>query len=227
MKRSEINAILASSKALMDEHNFRLPPFAFWGPDDWKDRGHECDEIRRNMLGWDITDFGLGQFERSGLVLFTIRNGNYHNPDDPKPYAEKIMVLREGQLCPLHFHWKKIEDIINRGGGNLLIQLFASDENEQVDERSEVEVSTDGVVQRVPAGGEVTLAPGESVTLVQGLYHKFWVEPGGGATLIGEVSAVNDDNADNRFAEEMGRFPQIEEDEPVLHYLCNEYPPAD
>ena len=44
--------------------------------------------------------------------------------------------------------------------------------------------------------------------------------------LIGEVSAVNDDKTDNCFAEKMGRFPKIEEDEPALHLLCNEYPLA-
>jgi D-lyxose ketol-isomerase len=56
------------------------------------------------------------------------------------------------------------------------------------------------------------------------MYHSFWAE--GGKTLIGEVSMVNDDNADNRFYEPMGRFPQIEEDEEALYLLCNEYPAA-
>ena len=28
---------------------------------------HEYDEIRDNMLGWDITDYGLGQFDEVGF----------------------------------------------------------------------------------------------------------------------------------------------------------------
>ena len=226
MRRSEINAILVWAKDFAAGHGFHLPPFAFWTPQDWAQKGHECDEIRRNMLGWDITDFGSGQFSRSGLAIFTIRNGNNTNPDDPKPYAEKLLLLREGQLCPLHFHWKKIEDIINRAGGNLAIRLFGSTGEEEVDRESPVTVSTDGVVRTVPAGGVVTLTHGESITLTQGMYHEFWAEKGTGPVLIGEVSAVNDDTSDNRFARQIGRFPEIEEDESPLHYLCNEYPPA-
>jgi hypothetical protein len=61
---------------------------------------------------------------------------------------------------------------------------------------------------------------------LQRLYHKFWAERGKGKVLIGEVSAVNDDNKDNRFHKPIGRFPTIEEDEPPLHLLCSEYPPA-
>jgi len=226
MKRSEINAILREGKDFIASQGFHLPPFAFWTPEDWKHKGHECDEIRKNMLGWDVTDFARGDFERFGLLLFTLRNGNYNDPNDPKPYAEKIMVARPRQMTPMHFHWKKIEDIIVRGGGNLVVKLFNSTKDEQIDRETPVTVSLDGVVKEFPPGAEVVLEPGESITLVQGLYHSFWAEPGKGPVLIGEVSAVNDDNVDNRFAEPLPRFPEIEEDEPPLHYLCNEYPDA-
>jgi D-lyxose ketol-isomerase len=36
----------------------------------------------------------------------------------------------------------------------------------------------------------------------------------------------NDDNTDNFFLEELGRFPAIEEDEPAYRLLCTEYPAA-
>ena len=65
-----------------------------------------------------------------------------------------------------------------------------------------------------------------SITLPQRQYHAFWAERGHGSVLIGEVSMVNDDNTDNRFYETQGRFPTIEEDEPPLYLLCNEYPAA-
>ena len=67
------------------------------------------------------------------------------------------------------------------------------------------------------------MTPGESITLLPRQYHKFWAEPGAGVCLVGEVSKVNDDNTDNRFYEEVGRFPEIEEDEPARFVLCNEY----
>ena len=52
------------------------------------------------------------------------------------------------------------------------------------------------------------------------------MEPGSGSELIGEVSQCNDDKIDNRFYEDIGRFPKIEEDEEPYRLLCNEYPVA-
>ena len=40
--------------------------------------------------------------------------------------------------------------------------------------------------------------------------------------MAGEVSQVNDDKKDNYFLEKVGRFADIEEDEDILHPLCNE-----
>ena len=70
------------------------------------------------------------------------------------------------------------------------------------------------------------LTPGMSISIPPRLYHDFEVEPGTGPVLIGEVSAVNDDQSDNRFLPPVGRFPSIEEDEPPYRLLCTEYPPA-
>ena len=132
MKRSEINNYIRQAKELFNKAGFNLPPFAFWSPDEWKGKGPEADEIRENALGWDITDFGCGRFETQGLLLFTIRNGNYQNPERyPKKYAEKIMIVKPEQVTPMHFHWKKREDIINRSGGNLVLELYKSSEDEQ------------------------------------------------------------------------------------------------
>ena len=132
MKRSKVNALMTSAKSFIRECGFHLPPFAFWSPEDWESKGTECDGIRRGGLGWDITDFGSGEFDRFGLLLFTIRNGI---PEEAmaggKSYAEKIMIVEEGQVTPCHFHWKKQEDIINRGGGDLAIRLWASNEAEE------------------------------------------------------------------------------------------------
>ncbi len=224
MKRSEINQIIQEAEAFVRKFSFVLPPFAFWTPAQWAEQDSTCDEIRDNMLGWDVTDWGLGDMKKAGLVLFTLRNGNQKNPSYPKPYAEKILISQENQLCPMHFHWFKMEDIINRGGGTLVIQLYNSLPDETLDRESEVEVSSDGKKLRLPPGALLELQPGQSITLTPRLYHAFWAKQGGGPVLIGEVSQCNDDESDNRFWETTGRFPAIEEDVPPFRLLCNEYP---
>ena len=223
MKRSEINAAIKNMEELINKHGFEIPPFCKWTPQEWKVKGSEYDEIRDNRLGWDITDYGLGRFDEVGFALITLRNGNVKNDKYTKSYAEKLLMVKEGQMAPMHFHWNKMEDIINRGGGNLLIKLYNSTEEEGLAD-TEVTVSIDGVKHVFPAGHVVCLKPGESITLTQGLYHRFWGEEGKGTVLVAEVSMTNDDNMDNRFYDTVGRFPKIEEDEEPLYFLCNEYP---
>ncbi len=228
MKRSEINAALRELEAMCAREHCYLPPFCSFTPEQWKQLGHEYDEVRDCMLGWDITDYGMGDFDRVGMSLITLRNGNRSMPEKyPKVYAEKLLYLKEGQYSPNHFHWYKTEDIINRGGGNVLIRVFNSCPDESLDTAGEVTVHLDGRTLRVPAGTRLRLRLGESIHIQQRLYHDFEVEPGTGAVLLGEVSQCNDDNTDNRFLPSVGRFPEIEEDEPPYRLLCNEYPPAD
>ena len=224
MKRSEINRYIEDAIHFFREHQFPLPPFAYWTEAEWRTKGSEFDEIRDTMLGWDVTDFGGGDFEKQGLLLFTVRNGSLQDTRYPKPYAEKIMIVRENQITPYHFHWNKMEDIINRGGGNLVIRLYNRLPDEQMDTVGDVTAHLDGRTVTLPAGGTVTLTPGESITLVQGQYHSFWGQAGTGAVMVGEVSRVNDDHADNRFAVLMGRYPTLEEDAPRTHLLCTDYP---
>lgn len=225
MKRSEVNACIRYMENLIKEHGFELPPFCGWKPEEWETKGHEYDEIRDNMLGWDITDFGMGDWEKLGFALITLRNGNQHDPKYKKVYAEKLLMLKEGQKAALHFHWTKSEDIINRGGGILIIHMYNDDGSGGLAD-TDVLVNSDGRSYYVPAGTGVELKPGESVTIWPHQYHDFAVMPGTGDVLIGEVSMCNDDNTDNRFYEKVGRFPEIEEDEPPYRLLCNEYPAA-
>ncbi|MBR2764813.1 MAG: D-lyxose/D-mannose family sugar isomerase [Blautia sp.] len=225
MKRSEINAVIKEFEAMLKDYRFALPPFLSFTPEEWKEKGHEYDEIRDNALGWDITDYGEGNYDKKGLALITIRNGNVHNDKYTKTYAEKIMMLRPGQISPNHFHWNKMEDIINRGGGNVVFRLWNATKDEGLAD-TDVEIFQDGRHYTVPAGSEIVLHPGESLTLYPYYYHEFVIQEGSGTTLVGEVSMCNDDNTDNRFYEPLGRFPTIEEDEPPYRLLCTEYPPA-
>ena len=225
MKRSEINACIKDMEQLIKAHGFELPPFCNWTPEEWQDKNHEYDEIRDNMLGWDITDYGLGDFSKVGFSLITLRNGNQNDPKYKQVYAEKLLMLKEGQHAPMHFHWKKSEDIINRGGGTLIIHVYNDMEDGELAD-TDVLVNSDGRSYYVPAGTGVLLHPGESITLWPHQYHDFDVVEGTGDVLIGEVSMCNDDNTDNRFYEKVGRFPTIEEDEAPYRLLCNEYPKA-
>jgi D-lyxose ketol-isomerase len=221
MKRSQINRCIGEAAAFFAENRFALPPFAGWSPADWQQRGNEAAELRAYKLGWDVTDFNSGNFPSIGLTLFTLRNGPPHG--NGKVYAEKIMYVRENQITPFHYHVRKTEDIINRGGsgtGKLAVQLY----NRWADggfAQTPITVVCDGVTRTVDAGGIVTLGPGESITLTPYLYHQFYAMEGDG--LIGEVSSVNDDATDNYFREPLPRFPQVFEDEPPEHLLCTEY----
>lgn len=225
MKRSKINQCIRDMEIMLERYKVSLPPFCKWTPAEWASKSHEYDEIRDNMLGWDITDCGLGDFDRVGFALITLRNGNQNNPKYQKVYAEKLIMLKENQTFPTHFHWFKSEDIINRGGGTLLIQVFQDDGNGGLSDR-DVLVNSDGRSYYVPAGTHIALKPGESLTLWPHQYHNFAVMQGTGDVLIGEVSMCNDDTTDNRFYEPVGRFPAIEEDELPYRLLCNEYPAA-
>ncbi|MBE5977275.1 MAG: D-lyxose/D-mannose family sugar isomerase [Paenibacillaceae bacterium] len=225
MKRSEVNKALKEMEQMIQTCGFTLPPFCSFTPEEWREKGHDYDEIRDNMLGWDITDFGLGDFDQTGFSLITLRNGNVKQKKYTKTYAEKLLFLKEGQSAAMHFHWTKMEDIINRGGGNVQIRVYESSPDGGFSD-SDVTVNSDGRSYMVPAGTVVTLHPGESITIYPYLYHDFHVEPHSGPVLLGEVSMCNDDQEDNRFYQPIGRFPKIEEDQLPYRLLCNEYPKA-
>ena len=208
MKRSKINSEIRHMEELIQEHGFEIPPFCKWTPEEWNNKGSEYDEIRDNMLGWDITDYGLGKFDEIGFSLITIRNGNLKMDKYTKTYAEKLLVVKEGQMAPMHFHWNKMEDIINRGGGNVLITVYNSTEDGKFAD-TDVTVNCDGHEYTVPAGTQIKLTPGESITIYPYMYHDFHVEEGSGDVLFGEVSMCNDDENDKPY-----------------RLLCTEYPKA-
>ena len=224
MERSQINEILLEGDRFIRSFGSVMPPFAYWTPEDLRNRvADDAAVIREARLGWDITDYGQGKFDELGLFLFTVRNGSV---DDLKAgkgmlYAEKIMISRENQVSPMHTHALKAEDIINRGGGQLVLELFSSTADGAIDREAPVEVMTDGRLRKLKAGDKLSLSPGESVTLLPGQWHAFWGE--GGDVLIGEVSTVNDDLTDNIFAEPIGRFSEISENVDPVHLLVSDY----
>lgn len=223
MKRSELNRYIAEADEFFLRNRFVLPPFAQWTPEEWEHQGSEANELRAQRLGWDVTDFASGDFCKTGLTVFTLRNGLSTDGKPSKVYAEKIIFVRDGQITPFHYHAKKMEDIINRGGkgaGSLVVRLHNSTQDGSL-AQTPVFVSCDGVRRRVEAGGTVTLGPGESVTLPPFLYHMFYAI--GGDALIGEVSSMNDDDTDNFFLDKLPRYPAVVEDEAPTRLLCTEY----
>jgi D-lyxose ketol-isomerase len=223
MRRSEVNDIIRAADDFIRSFGFLLPPFAHWRPEEMQARRAQIAGIVDARLGWDITDYGQGRFAEMGLFLFTVRNGSEADlrRGGGMCYAEKIMISRRDQLSPMHRHVVKAEDIINRGGATLALKLYESDPEGEIDKTREVTVATDGVIRRQGPGEVLRLAPGESVTLMPGNWHAFWGE--GGDVLIGEVSTVNNDLTDNVFAQPIGRFAEIEEDEPPLRLLVSDY----
>ena len=219
MKRSEINRCIAEAAAFFAANHFMLPPYAQWTPDGWRKSGSEAEELRAHKLGWDVTDFSSGKFDTLGLTLFTLRNGPPQGGG--KVYAEKIMFVRENQVTPFHYHVRKTEDIINRGGkGKLVVEIYNRAKEGGL-AQTPVSVTCDGIRREVEVGATVVLGPGESITLTPFLYHQFYAVEGNG--LIGEVSSVNDDATDNYFLDPLPRFPEIVEDEAPRRLLCTEY----
>jgi len=223
MKRSRINDIVAEGGEMIRAHGFALPPFARWTPDEFKARKDDARHVIDARCGWDVTDYGADDYDRMGLFLFTLRNGLLGDLQGGGGmcYAEKLLISKQDQLSPMHTHVLKAEDIINRGGATLVVELYGSDDQGRFAEDRGGTVWCDGIRRDYGPGEKLTFAPGESVTLRPGDWHAFWGE--GGDVLIGEVSTVNDDETDNIFREPIGRFAEIEEDEAPTHLLVSDY----
>jgi D-lyxose ketol-isomerase len=188
MKRSEINSLLRDAEACFAAHGWALPP-----------------EPR-----WDVTDFGLGDWRRHGLVLVNLA-------EEPE-YCEKLMYAKRGMTTPTHCHRKKKEDIIARWG-ELVVRAWPGPPDASPGEAFPLQVN--GQARTVRAGEEVRLRAGERVTLSPGTYHEFW--PASAECVMGEVSTANDDARDNVFVDpRVGRFPVVDEDEPARARLVSE-----
>jgi D-lyxose ketol-isomerase len=160
---------------------------------------------------WDVTDMGLGRFDDYGLVLVNLA--------EEDEYCEKLMYARRNQRTPAHCHRQKKEDIIARNG-TLIVQLWKGHPDEtRAGEPFSAKIN--GEDRDVVSGECVRLEAGHRITLVPGVYHEFW--PESDECVIGEVSTKNDDAHDNFFVDQnIGRFPEIEEDEAPLVNLVSD-----
>jgi D-lyxose ketol-isomerase len=158
---------------------------------------------------WDVTDFGLGHFLENGLVLVNLA-------EEPE-YCEKLMYARQWQCTPAHTHRQKKEDIICRQG-TLGITVWNGLPTQP---ETYFSMKKNGLPVTVTHGETVVLQAGERLTITPGIYHAF--APVSTECIIGEVSTANDDLNDNFFVDErIGRFSQIEEDEPAIVKLVSD-----
>ncbi len=220
MKRSEINFAINKAKQIMEEYSWTLPIWGYWTKKEYEENPKIRKYLKEHQMGWDVTDFGKGMFKQQGITLFCIRNGIQGKNED-KPYAEKLLFMYEGQEIPYHSHKVKLEDIINRGGGDLALEFVEVDNNLK-EINNDILVSVDGEDKTIKPHEPLILKRGQSVTVERNIYHKFYAAKGTGMVMAGEVSQVNDDNNDNYFLETVGRFSKIEEDEEAIHPLWNE-----
>ena len=182
MKRSEINAAVRRATTAFRKHGWALPP---------KPR-------------WDVTDFGLGSFRKSGLTIINLA--------EEKEYCEKLMFVGHKQVTPNHYHASKKEDIICRYG-RLAIQLYGR--------KPAARVQVNNEMKTVSIRRPLVLKAGERITLTQRVPHAFWAASP--YAIVGEVSTANDDTSDNYFAnKDVGRFSKIVEDEKPLVKLVSD-----
>lgn len=187
MKRSAINHLVRSAEKCFVTHGWTLPP----------------------QPRWDVTDFGLGNYQRFGLVLINLA--------EEVEYCEKLMYALKSMTTPAHTHKKKKEDIICRWG-QLDIVVWS---DAKLTKGESLSLKLNGHVTEVPSGEPIPLRAGERVTLMPGIYHEFY--PATDECIIGEVSTANDDLHDNFFVNpDIGRFPGVEEDEPPILKLISD-----
>jgi D-lyxose ketol-isomerase len=228
MKRSQVNRAIHEAHELFTRLGFPLPEWASWSPEHWQGVGPEADEIRKHGLGWMVTDFGSGDFEHCGLTIFVVSSGLWvpGGPTVGQPYAEKYFMVLPGQVTPDHFHIEKDETLKVLKGGRLEVELSWPTPDGRSLSSDDVNVTVDSISRKIPAGGLITLEPGQRVHFPRRLAHLFRGRQGDGKVFAGELSTPNDDKTDNIFPGRDVTSKPIVEDEPPAFVLLNEYSPA-
>ena len=150
----------------------------------------------------EIADFGMGEFEKTGLGLMVYENN--------KRYCAKDLVMWPGQTCPEHRHPPvgndpgKMETFRVRTGRVFLYVEGTPAKNVQA---------------TIPAGSEpyykvfheIDLKPGEQYTIPSNTWH--WFQAGPDGAIVSEFSSTSRDEMDEFRDPRIERIPKIEEDE--------------
>lgn len=133
----------------------------------------------------EITDLGLNDFERTGIVLVVYVNNSR--------YCAKEMVLFPGQTCPEHRHSDhngqegKMETFRCRYGKIYLYIPGEKTENPQAHPPA-------GEEKYYSAYHEIVLLPGDQYTIDKNTLH--WFQAGKEGAVISEFSSTSDDISD-------------------------------
>jgi D-lyxose ketol-isomerase len=222
MRRSFIDRRIDAMLEFCAGLGFKLPPFALWDAAQYRARPAAARRIGEAGLGWNVVEFQPAAYRQWGLTIFTSRMGDWRalSSGAGRLYAEKAIFAEDGQRTPHHFHIVKTEDILNRGGARFVVELFKVDsQGVRLDER--LQVLKDAEMLDLAAGAQVSLEPGESLTLEPYVAHSFWAE--GGAVLAGEISLANDDATDNYFLPPLGHFAPIVEDASMRYVTVRDH----
>ena len=221
MKRSFIDACIDRALETCARRTIALPPFSTWGDQEFLADRQALSAAASCGLGWNVAEFAPGLFSTDGLVVFTLRMGPWRDLAGGRGrlYAEKLLFAEDGQRTPHHYHIVKTEDVINRGGGRFVVELFKVDAA-GAPLKSRFSVIKDLRTIDLGPGDQVRLEPGESLTLDPFVAHAFWAE--GGAVVAGEVSLANDDGSDNYFSPPFSIEP-IEENAPRRRVTVADY----
>ncbi len=225
MLRSEINQIIEDRLKFLKSLGYSLPKEANWDLKKWYDYwDKETDNTkqrRERRIGWDLTDLGLGDFERYGLLLYTLTNGIIrHGIILDQPYSKKYLIVGDGQITPDHYHDSKMEDIVNIGGGDLEIKVKDPYDEDGVIDYVKIFHNSEWI--KYKSGSIITLKKNDRIRLESDHSHEFC---GKGMVLVEENSSVNDDEHDNFFSDtKVKRFQEIDEDEEPRYLLWKDLP---
>jgi len=151
--------------------------------------------------GIEIAEFGLGEFERTGLALIT-----YVNTDR---YCAKELIMFPGMTCPEHRHPTvagqagKMETFRCRWGK---VMLYVDGDPTPKPKGKAPKGSEDYYT----VWHEVVLKPGAQFTIPPNTLH--WVQAGPQGAIGSEFSSTSRDEADIFTDPRIVRIPEIIED---------------
>jgi len=81
MKRSEINQCIQEAKEVFAKYSFRLPPWAYFSPDEWAQKGDAYDDNTDNRFYEPVGRFPAIEEDEAPLHLLC---NEYPKPGRPE-----------------------------------------------------------------------------------------------------------------------------------------------
>ena len=203
LQRSDINRLIEEAMEEFGRKGFILPAWAYWDLKKWDENRELAEDIRKEELGWRVSDFNSGRFEAYGGGFFTLSNAALDSDGSRKDidqmHSVKYIYRKGGQKAPLHFHWSKREEYLNYGDGITTIVLYNRASENEIDTKSPVEVKINHIWQAVAAGTPVEIPSASSIYIPRRTIHAYGTKKG--STVAVETASRNNDNKDNHWVE--------------------------